>query len=178
MKFCKLKNAAVVALSLTMIGCSTLGGKTDGGAGGEGAPVSEAGQGGAADISAASMAGEWRGNPLENPNSPLSQRIIYFDYDESQIREDFRAVVIAHGEYLAANPAVSITVEGHADERGSREYNIALGERRANTVRNLMLAQGAGDNQINSISYGEERPLMIGSDDSAWSQNRRAELLY
>lgn len=101
-----------------------------------------------------------------------------FDYDESQIREDHRNVVIAHGQYLATNPSVTLTVEGHADERGSREYNIALGERRANAVRNLMLAQGAADNQIHIVSYGEERPLMLGADESAWSQNRRAELIY
>ncbi|MCP4286353.1 MAG: peptidoglycan-associated lipoprotein Pal [Gammaproteobacteria bacterium] len=177
MKRCKLKTVALFILSLTMAGCSTFGGKTDEEAGSEGAPVSEAGQGGSG-TAAASEGGEWHGNPLDNPNSLLSNRIIYFDYDESQIREDFRDVVIAHGEYLAANPAVTITVEGHADERGSREYNIALGERRANGVRNLMMAQGASDNQINVVSYGEERPLLVGSDETSWSQNRRAELLY
>ncbi|HXK58241.1 MAG: peptidoglycan-associated lipoprotein Pal [Gammaproteobacteria bacterium] len=174
MKVCGLKIAAAAVLSLTLAGCSTFGGKADGGSG-DGAAVSEAG--GSA-TSAADAAGEWRGNPLDNPGSPLSVRTIFFDYDESQIREDLRDVVIAHGKYLANNPTVTITVEGHADERGSREYNIALGERRANAVRSLMLAQGAADNQIHTVSYGEERPLMVGADEAAWSQNRRAELLY
>lgn len=174
MKLSSPKIAAVVVLSLTIAGCSTLGGNT-GKDSGEGAAVSEAG---GADLSAANAGGEWRGNPLDNPNSPLSIRTIFFDYDESQIREDHRNVVIAHGQYLATNPSVTLTVEGHADERGSREYNIALGERRANAVRNLMLAQGAADNQIHIVSYGEERPLMLGADESAWSQNRRAELIY
>lgn len=176
MNLSKLGIAAVVALSLTIAGCSTLGGKTAKGSG-EGAAVSEAG-GGGSDISAASAGGDWRGSPLENPNSPLSIRIIFFDYDESLIREDFRDAVIAHGKYLATNPTVTITVEGHTDERGSREYNIALGERRANAVRSLMLAQGAANNQILTVSYGEERPLMVGADEAAWAENRRAELLY
>lgn len=174
MKLCSLnKIAAAVILSLTVAGCSTLGGKSGAGMG-DGAAVSDAGS----DTSAAGAGGEWRGNPLDNPSSPLAIRTIFFDYDESQIREDHRDVVVAHGRYLATNPTVTITVEGHADERGSREYNIALGERRANAVRNLMMAQGAADNQIHTVSYGEERPLMVGSDDDAWSQNRRAELLY
>ena len=177
MKICTLKTAAVFAFSLAMAGCSTLGGKSGDGSSSGGAPVSDMDQGGS-NTSAAREGGEWRGNPLDNPSSPLSSRIIFFDYDVSQIREDFRDVVIAHGEYLAANPAVTITVEGHADERGSREYNIALGERRANAVRNLMMAQGAADNQINIVSYGEERAMDVGSDETAWSQNRRAELLY
>jgi len=171
MTLCKLKTLAVFALSLTIAGCSGMGGKTGTG---EAADVRDGGT----STSAASAGGEWLGNPLDNPGSPLSTRIIYFDYDESRIREDHLDVVIAHGEYLASNPSVTITVEGHADERGSREYNIALGERRANSVRNLMMAQGAADNQIHTVSYGEERPLMMGDDDAAWSQNRRAELLY
>lgn len=174
MKICSSRKAAVIIVALTLAGCSTTGGKT----GADGAPVKEMGEGGLSAASAATMGGDWRGNPLDNPDSPLSTRTIFFDFDESQIREDFRDVVIAHGQYLSANPTVNVTVEGHADERGSREYNIALGERRANTVRNLMLAQGAASNQIKTISYGEERPLAIGSDEHSLSQNRRAELLY
>ena len=87
-------------------------------------------------------------------------------------------MVIAHGEYLAANPTVTVTIEGHTDERGSREYNVGLGERRANAVKRLMLAQGAFETQIVTVSYGEERPLALGSDEAAWAQNRRAEILY
>lgn len=171
MKFNKLHTAALVALSLTIAGCSSMGGKS--GQGTEGAEVTDA-----SGTSAAGVGGDWRGNPLDNPNSPLSVRTIFFDYDESQIRPDHRDVVIAHGQYLATNPNVTITVEGHADERGSREYNIALGERRANAVRSLLMAQGAADGQIHTVSYGEERPLSVGADESAWSQNRRAELVY
>jgi len=171
----------VLALSLLFAGCSTTTGKSDEDSG-DGAPVSEAGQGqgmdGGAETAGAIEGGSWAGSPLDNPDSPLSSRTIFFDYDSSDIREDFRDVVIAHGEYLAAEPQLTITVEGHADERGSREYNISLGERRANTVRSLLMAQGAVESQISTVSYGEEQPLVLGSDEAAWSQNRRAELIY
>lgn len=105
-------------------------------------------------------------------------RTIYFDYDSSEIRSDYQPVVIAHGVALVANPQLSVTVEGHCDERGSREYNIALGERRANTVKRVLMAQGAQENQIITISYGEERPAVLGSNDQSWAQNRRVELIY
>jgi peptidoglycan-associated lipoprotein len=179
MKVSIARSAISVVLVLLLGGCSTFGGKDEQGSGGEGAPVSEAGQGGSGSATAAAReGGVWRGNPLDNPDSPLSNRVIYFDYDESRIHPDYQEIVISHGQYLAANPSVTMTVEGHADERGSREYNIALGERRAQAVKTLMLTQGAGDSQIATVSYGEERPLVAGSDDAAWSQNRRAELLY
>jgi peptidoglycan-associated lipoprotein len=114
----------------------------------------------------------------QDPNAALDIRTIYFDYDSSEIRGDFRNAVIAHGMALASNPNLSLTVEGHCDERGSREYNIALGERRANTVKRLLLAQGAMERQIVTISYGEERPSVLGSNEQAWARNRRAELIY
>lgn len=118
------------------------------------------------------------GATTDDLNAALNIRTIYFDYDSSEIRGDFRNAVIAHGMALASNPNLSITVEGHCDERGSREYNIALGERRANTLRRLLLAQGAMENQIVTISYGEERPAVLGSNEQAWARNRRAELIY
>jgi len=181
MKLRIFKFIPVLALSLLFAGCATKTGKSDEDSG-EGAPVSEAGQGqgmdGSAETAGAIEGGSWAGSPLDNPDSPLSSRTIFFEYDSSDIREDFRDVVIVHGEYLAANPELIITVEGHADERGSREYNISLGERRANTVRILLLAQGAVESQISIVSYGEEQPLVLGSDEAAWLQNRRAELVY
>jgi peptidoglycan-associated lipoprotein len=123
-------------------------------------------------------AGAWTGNPLDDPSSPLSKRIVYFDYDSAEVTAEGRDIVAAHAQYLAANPGVTITLEGHADERGSREYNIGLGENRANAVRNLMTVQGASSNQIRTVSYGEEKPAVQGNDDYAWSQNRRVEIVY
>ena len=175
-----LKIAMLVALPLVFAGCSTTGDKADEGMT-EGAPVSEAGMGGSGDgaqTSGASEGGDWSGRALENPDSLLYTKLIYFDYDSSDLRPEYQDVVIAHGDYLAVNPSVTVTIEGHSDERGSREYNIGLGERRANTVKRLLMAQGALETQIITISYGEERPIDIMQSESAWSQNRRAELVY
>jgi len=115
---------------------------------------------------------------LDDPNSPLAKRIIYFEYDSSEIQPQYREVVEAHAQYLAANPDAVLSLEGHADERGSREYNLALGERRAQAVKNQMTVLGAAQGQIRTISYGEERPVAEGHDDASWSQNRRVELVY
>ncbi|MEM7542207.1 MAG: peptidoglycan-associated lipoprotein Pal [Pseudomonadota bacterium] len=115
---------------------------------------------------------------LDDPNSPLAVRVIYFDYDSSDIRADFSDTVAAHARYLEANPGLSVTLEGHADERGSREYNLALGERRALAVRKRLVLLGAAAGQIRTVSYGEERPVAEGHDDSSYGQNRRVELVY
>ena len=104
--------------------------------------------------------------------------IVYFEFDRSEIRPEFNAMLAAHGRYLVANPTVSIRLEGHADERGTREYNIGLGERRAQAVRQILLLQGASASQLTTISYGEERPAVFGSDEEAYSLNRRVELVY
>lgn len=108
----------------------------------------------------------------------LAKRIIYFDYDQAEIRAEFNEVITAHARNLAANPKLRIRLEGHTDERGSREYNIGLGERRAQTVRRALMLQGVADNQIATVSYGEERPAVSGSDETAWAQNRRVEIVY
>lgn len=118
------------------------------------------------------------GDPLDDPESPLATRVVYFELDSSEIRDEDRAIVEAHAGYLAAHPQARVRLEGHADERGSREYNIALGERRANAVHQLMGLFGVGDEQLTTISYGEERPAASGHDESAWQRNRRVELEY
>ena len=115
---------------------------------------------------------------LDDPQSPLSVRTIYFEYDSSEISSDYRSTVEAHSLYLQQNPSTSVILEGHGDERGSREYNLALGERRAKAVKQQMLLLGANSNQIRLVSYGEERPASDGHDESSWQQNRRVEILY
>jgi peptidoglycan-associated lipoprotein len=115
---------------------------------------------------------------LDDPTSMLSVRIIYFEYDSSDVKQEDRTTVEAHAAFLAANPDVIITLEGHADERGSREYNLALGERRALTVQRQMTLIGASPEQIRTVSYGEERPAIDEHDDYSWSQNRRVEIIY
>lgn len=115
---------------------------------------------------------------LDDPNSLLATRVIYFDFDKSDVKSEFQQVIEAHAEYLSANSNASVTLEGHADERGTREYNIALGERRAKAVQRLLTLQGASETQIRIVSYGEERPASLGHNDQAWSLNRRAEIIY
>lgn len=120
----------------------------------------------------------FQGNPTDDPASLLSTRIVYFEYNSDIVATVDQPVIEAHGSYLANNPGATITLEGHADERGSREYNIALGERRANAVRQLMTLIGANSAQIRVVSYGEERPQVVGHDESSWSQNRRVVIEY
>ncbi|RJQ49265.1 MAG: peptidoglycan-associated lipoprotein Pal [Gammaproteobacteria bacterium] len=122
--------------------------------------------------------GTFAGTELDDPSSPLAKRLIYFEFDSSEVRSEFRFTVSAHARYLSQNPEAAVTLEGHADERGSREYNLALGERRANAVRSLLLAEGAASAQIQTVSYGEEKPVADGHDETAWSQNRRVEIVY
>jgi len=115
---------------------------------------------------------------LNDPNSPLSQRVLYFELDSSQIKGEDRDIITVHAEFIAAHPEITVVLEGHADERGSREYNIALGEKRAKSVKQLMTLQGVTEKQIQVISFGEERPVALGHDSSAWNLNRRVEILY
>ena len=117
-------------------------------------------------------------HPLDDPSTPLGTHTIYFEFDSSDVPESAQPVIEAHARYLSEHAGASVTLEGHADERGSREYNIALGEKRALSVRRLMSLLGATGPQIRTISYGEERPAQAGFDESAWRLNRRVEIVY
>jgi peptidoglycan-associated lipoprotein len=117
------------------------------------------------------------GNP-NDPNSPLYERIVYFEYDSSQLSPQYQAVVSNHARYLAATPSASISLEGHTDERGTREYNLALGERRAQAIGDLMMLDGASANQLQTLTYGEERAADMGTGEAAWAANRRVEIVY
>jgi peptidoglycan-associated lipoprotein len=107
-----------------------------------------------------------------------TKNVIYFDYDSSAIPQEYLAVVSANAAYLVKYPAARVKLEGNTDERGSREYNIGLGERRAQVVKNALLAQGVAAAQITTVSYGEERPAVEGHDEAAYAQNRRVEFVY
>src|SRR5687768_3324631 len=104
--------------------------------------------------------------------------IVYFDYDRAEIKPEYVPIVTAHAKYLNRADTLKVRLEGHSDERGSREYNIGLGERRAQAVRRALLLQGAGEPQLSTVSYGEERPAAAGSDETAWQRNRRVEIVY
>jgi peptidoglycan-associated lipoprotein len=118
------------------------------------------------------------GPEFNDPNNPLSKRTVYFMLDSSEVMPDFIPVISAHAQYLIANPVQRITLEGHGDERGSREYNIALGEQRAKSVAGMMKVQGVSESQLEIVSYGEEKPSAYGSDEDAWEKNRRVEIVY
>jgi peptidoglycan-associated lipoprotein len=117
-------------------------------------------------------------NELTDPNSPLSKRSVYFDFDSNAVKDDYRGLVTAHARYLADKRDAHIRIEGNCDERGSREYNLALGQRRAESVKKVMTVLGVADGRIETTSYGEEKPVAMGHDEAAWAQNRRADIKY
>lgn len=108
---------------------------------------------------------------------PLTM-VIYFDFDKSDLRPEYADLLARHAARLANNSRTSVRLEGHADERGSREYNIGLGERRSQSVRRMLLIQGASSDQVSTVSFGEERPVAFGSDEASYQQNRRVEIKY
>ena len=120
----------------------------------------------------------YTGHPLDNPDSPLIRKVVYFDFDQSTIKDEDKVTLNAHANYMINNPAATMRLAGHADERGTREYNVALGERRANAVYRYMTLKGVSSSQLNVVSYGEERPAKMGHDEASWAMNRRVELGY
>ena len=117
--------------------------------------------------------------PQQQALAALEQKnVVYFEYDSAEIRQEYVPLVAAHAQYLVKYPTARVRLEGHTDERGSREYNIGLGERRAQAVRRALLVQGVAEAQITTVSYGEERPAVAGSDEAAFAQNRRVEFVY
>ena len=137
--------------------------------------ASAAGANGASGASAAAGSGEDVAGPQEGI---LAQRNIYFAFDSSEISAEGMALVTAHAHYLVAHGTLHVRLEGNTDERGSREYNIGLGERRAQAVRRAMLLQGVADAQLSTVSYGAERAAVEGHDEAAWSKNRRVMINY
>lgn len=115
----------------------------------------------------------------QDPNSALSkERSVYFDYDDFSIKSQYNSVVENHGRYLQGNSTLTIRVEGNADERGGAEYNLSLGQKRAESVVRALKIYGVKDSQVEAVSYGEERPVAPGHDEAAWDQNRRADVVY
>ncbi len=154
-------------------GGSTTGGDTATTSGGTGTD-----NGTGASTSGTTTGGSTQMDPLDDPSSLLAKRVIYFEFDSARIAPEFEEVLTAHARLLAANPDLAVVLEGHADERGSREYNLALGERRANAVNQLFTIQGVAARQTDVVSYGEERPAALGHDESSWHLNRRVEIVY
>ena len=117
-------------------------------------------------------------DPLKDPSSPLAKRSVYFDFDKFDIKDQYKPVVEAHARYIASQAARKMLIQGNCDERGSREYNLALGQKRADAMKRSMLLLGAKEAQIESVSLGEEKPRALGHDEAAWAENRRGDILY
>jgi peptidoglycan-associated lipoprotein len=172
MKF-SMSRWLLVVLIAVLAGCSSKGGTKgdvaveDHSIGADGAATSGAGGVGSYDMAA-----------LNDPNSPLSRRVIYFDYDSADISAADQDTLVAHAGFLVANPGAHITLEGNTDERGSREYNIALGDRRGQSVQRILELNGVPAGQVSVVSYGEEKPAAEGHSEAAWRLNRRVEIVY
>lgn len=117
-------------------------------------------------------------DPLRDPNNVLSRRSVFFDFDSFVVKDEFKPLVEAHARYLSGNRQARSTIQGNTDERGSREYNIALGQRRADAIKRMMTLLGAQDAQIETVSFGKEKPRNQGHDEAAWAQNRRGDIQY
>lgn len=117
-------------------------------------------------------------NPLTDPDNILSKRSVYFDFDKDEVKPEYRAMVEAHAKYLSQNPNASVAIQGNADDRGSREYNLSLGQRRAAAVKKVMNVYGASDKQIETVSYGEEKPRCSAMTEDCRAENRRADIVY
>lgn len=115
---------------------------------------------------------------LEQTDTILANRTIFFEFDSAKLTDESLSILEAHGNFVADKGNVEVRLEGHSDERGSREYNIALGDRRAQSARQVLLFQGASIDQIDTVSYGEEQPAMLGHTEEAWDRNRRVEIIY
>lgn len=184
-----VKGLAVVLAAAMLFGCSSKPVTSDKGVGG--APTKQDANG--AQTSGVDLGGGAAGAAISPgtsdstvaaavaasiPGDLMSKLTVYFDYDKSDVREDGRKIIEAHARYLSEHPNIHVVLEGHADDRGTREYNLALGERRAQSVEQVMELLSVGKNQLGTVSYGEERPAVIGEDEKSYALNRRVEIVY
>lgn len=173
--------SALASCALILAACATSPGSEQGGAPVEGAkpgqpsgvettPVAPVQGGGAV--------GESPFAALKDPNSPLSKRSVYFDYDKFDIKDQYRPLVEAHAKFLRDNPTAKMLIQGNADERGSREYNVGLGQRRADALKKMLSLLGVPDSQMEAVSLGEEKPVCTEHNEDCWAKNRRDDMLY
>jgi peptidoglycan-associated lipoprotein len=165
------KSLAVAVSLVVMAGCSSSGGTQDGSMDGTGTT--------AGGVSSQGMTnGQTSGSQMGSQVGIPDVRTIYFDFDKDTIRPEFESVLNAHADYLRNNPNTTVVLEGHGDERGTREYNLGLGERRAQSVESYLTVQGVSPSQLEIVSYGEERPAVQGHSEEAYAQNRRVVFDY
>ena len=162
-------------LSALLAACSTTPLPEDGGAPVESRSGSSTG---VAPVTAGDLDSSGLPRELTDPKSKLSQRSIYFDLDKYEVKDEYKDLIAAHAKYLTANKGFKVLLQGNTDERGSREYNLSLGQKRAEAVKRSLTLLGVKDDQIESVSLGEEKPKNAGHDEAAWAENRRADILY
>ena len=169
-----MKQLAIPALiALLIAGCSS----TPSGPEQGGAPVETRG-GNVATVTAGGVDSRALPRELTDPKSILSKRSIYFDYDKYDVRAEYKDLVTAHAKFLANNRQFKMLVQGNTDERGSREYNLALGQKRADSIKKMLTLLGAREDQVEAVSLGEEKPKSEGQNEAAWAENRRGDMLY
>ncbi|MCG6657099.1 peptidoglycan-associated lipoprotein Pal [Halomonas campisalis] len=179
MQFKSHARTLAIALSLAFVaGCSSTGGTQDGTVDRSRDGAAGTGVAGTGQVSGTGMGtnGQRAGQQVDGRIPEV--RTIYFDFDRDNIRSEFESVLIAHARYLRSNPNARVVLQGHTDERGTREYNMALGERRARSVERFLGVQGVSPSQLEIVSYGEERPAVRGHNDEAYAQNRRVVFAY
>ena len=175
-----------ILVALTLSACGTTGGTqatvedcTGGTAGttstGQGTETTGVGGSG---VAGNAMGDQYSGDPRKNPASPLSKRSVFFDYDSFVVKDEYRPMLEAHAGYLMSKRDAHVILQGNADERGSREYNLALGQKRAEAVRKALAVLGVSDAQMEAISFGEEKPRNEGHTDEAYAENRRTDVVY
>ena len=160
-------------LALLIVGCSSTPDAPEQG----GAPVEGRGAG-VATVTAGGVNGNNLPAILTDPKSILSKRSVYFDYDKYDVKAEYKDLVAAHAKFLTNNRKFKMLVQGNTDDRGSREYNLALGQKRADSIKKMLTLLGAGEDQVEAVSLGEEKPKNEGADDAAWAENRRGDMLY
>ena len=143
-----------------------------------GAPVESRSGSGVTPVTAGGLDSRGLPKELTDPKSVLSQRSIYFDLDKYEVKDEYKDLVAAHAKYLTTNKGFKVLIQGNTDERGSREYNLSLGQKRAESVKRSLVLLGAKEEQLESVSLGEEKPKNDGHDETAWAENRRADMLY
>jgi len=182
--------ATVVCAAVLLTACATKGGNmgsestspppgaSSGSQAQQGGQQQQQGESGGAETAAVPGQQGFQGSPLDNPESEVYKKVVYFDFDTSNIKDEYKPLLKAHAQYLMDHPNARVTLEGNTDERGSREYNMALGERRAKAVYQYLTLLGVSGSQLQTVSFGEERPAALGHDEQAWAKNRRVELDY
>jgi peptidoglycan-associated lipoprotein len=170
--------ALYLAIAAIAAGCASKETKTDAPVTDRSAGVTQPSRSASGSTTTPAQQPNIAGNPLKDPNNILSKRSVFFDYDSNAVKDEYKNLVQAHSRYMGDKRDSKIRIEGNCDERGSREYNLALGQRRAESVKKMMTVQGVQDGRIETISYGEEKPMAQGHDEQSWSQNRRADIKY